>query len=442
MKTLWSDEEARGKDDLALRVYTSRLIGAEPNLVMWGGGNTSVKTKETDHRGRPVDVLRVKGSGSDLKTIEPKHFSPVRMDDVLALEPRNAMSDEEMVAYLRAAMTDPEAARPSIETLLHAFLPLKFTDHTHADAILSLTNQARGEAVVREVLGDGVICVPFIQPGFHLSKVTLEAYRKNPDARAIVLMKHGLITFGGTAKKSYDRTIEYVTRAEEFIARGLKTRNPFTPAGVPALPPDERRAIAAAIAPVLRGAVSKLKRSILLYDDSPEVLEFVNSKELHALSQIGPATPDHVIRTKGLPLALRVSSVRNTAALKTEIAAQVEQLLLKQPEVLKVSSEVGFEPGGTYFTGYSMGAVNAAGMMITLADSSERKRDIWQVIDGVRDEALRTIPGIRRFAIKEMGADVMASSAAPIQVIFHGPDLEKLSEAGEQARRLAEEIPG
>lgn len=325
MKSLWSDEEARGKDDLALRVYTSRLIGAEPNLVMWGGGNTSVKTKETDHRGRPVDVLRVKGSGSDLKTIEPKHFSPVRMDDVLALEPRNAMSDEEMVAYLRAAMTDPEAARPSIETLLHAFLPHKFIDHTHADSILSLTNQASGEALVREVLGDGVICVPFIQPGFHLSKVTLEAYRKNPDARAIVLLKHGLITFGGTAKESYDRTIEYVTRAEEFIARGLKTRNPFTPAGVPALPPDERRALAAQVAPALRGAVSKLKRSILLFDDSPEVMEFVNSKELHSLSQIGPATPDHVIRTKGLPLAVRVSSVRDAASIRAEIAAQAEE---------------------------------------------------------------------------------------------------------------------
>ena len=325
MKTLWSDEEARGKDDLLLRVYTSRLIGADANLVMWGGGNTSVKTKETDYRGRSVDVLRVKGSGSDLKTIEARHFSPVRMDDVLALEPRNAMSDEQMVAYLRAAMTDPEAARPSIETLLHAFLPFKFIDHTHADAILSLTNQARGEAVVREALGNDVICVPFIQPGFHLSKVTLEAHRKNPDARCIVLMKHGLITFGDTAKESYERTIEYVTRAEEFIAKRRETRNPFTPAGIPGLPPDERRVLASEIAPVLRGAVSKMKRSILLYDDSPEVLEFVNSKELHALSQIGPATPDHVIRTKGLPLALRVPSIRNTAALKAEIAAQVEE---------------------------------------------------------------------------------------------------------------------
>jgi hydrophobic/amphiphilic exporter-1 (mainly G- bacteria), HAE1 family len=126
----------------------------------------------------------------------------------------------------------------------------------------------------------------------------------------------------------------------------------------------------------------------------------------------------------------------------SEIAAEVEQLLLKQREVVKVSSEVGFEPGGTYFTGYSMGSVNSAFMMVTLADSSKRKRNIWQVVDGVRAQAMGSIPGIRRLAIKEMGADVMASSAAPIQVIFFGPDLEKLSEMGEQARRLAEEIPG
>ncbi|MGH8649690.1 MAG: efflux RND transporter permease subunit, partial [Burkholderiales bacterium] len=173
---------------------------------------------------------------------------------------------------------------------------------------------------------------------------------------------------------------------------------------------------------VLAGAIAVILVGVALYPKiGSEMMPLADVSQAFALLEAEPGT-----------------SFGRTS----EIAAQVERILLKQPEILKVSSEVGFEPGGTYFTGYSMGAVNAASMMITLVDSSKRKRDIWRVIDGVRDEAVRTIPGIRRFAVKEMGADVMASSAAPIQVIFFGPDLEKLHEMGEQARRLAEETPG
>ena len=166
MQSRWSDEDARGLDALGLRVYTSRLIGAEPALVLHGGGNTSVKLDHRDHRGRPCRALAIKGSGSDLRTIEAADFARLRLDDLQALRPRTEMPDDDMVAYLARSVLDPNAPRPSIETLLHAFLPDAWVDHSHADAVLALTNQADGHRLLREVYGDRVAIVPYVLPGF------------------------------------------------------------------------------------------------------------------------------------------------------------------------------------------------------------------------------------------------------------------------------------
>jgi rhamnose utilization protein RhaD (predicted bifunctional aldolase and dehydrogenase) len=178
----WSEAEITGRSGLDLLVYQSRLIGSEPQLVLWGGGNTSLKLEERDYRGRPCQVLRVKGSGSDLKAVEPRDF-PVRMDDVLALFERAEMSDEEMVEYLQFAMLDPHSPRPSIETLLHAFVPARSVVHSHADAILALTNNTRADAILKEVFGDELALVPYLRPGFQLSKLVGQAARARPDLR-------------------------------------------------------------------------------------------------------------------------------------------------------------------------------------------------------------------------------------------------------------------
>ena len=232
MESRWSEAEAAGQPDLEGLLYASRLVGADQSLVLWGGGNTSAKVQETDFRGRPVSVLRVKGSGSDLRTIRVQDFPGVRLEDVLPLLQREAMADEEMVAYLAHTLMEPASPRPSIETLLHAFLPPRFVVHTHADAILSLTNTVSGRRQVADALGGDVIWVGYRRPGFALSKEVAEAFRGSPMATAIVLEKHGLITWGDTARAAYEATAETVTRAQQAIAKGgakgggARLRNP------------------------------------------------------------------------------------------------------------------------------------------------------------------------------------------------------------------------
>jgi rhamnose utilization protein RhaD (predicted bifunctional aldolase and dehydrogenase) len=224
MKSLWRDSEAKNKNRLEQLVYRSRLIGSEPELCLWGGGNTSTKLEETDFRGRKRLVLRVKGSGSDLKEAEPHHFSPMAVDDLLPVLQRREMTDEEMVAYFEKCLLNPKAPRPSIEALLHAFVPQNDIDHSHADAILALTNTTRAKAICREVYGEGLLFIPYIKPGFLLAKMTAEAYRKNPRAKGAVLEKHGLITWGQNSKTSYERMIEMVGRAEAYIRKKRKGR--------------------------------------------------------------------------------------------------------------------------------------------------------------------------------------------------------------------------
>ena len=217
MQSRWSDDDARGLDALGLRVYTSRLIGAEPALVLHGGGNTSVKIDDHDHRGRPCRALAIKGSGSDLRTIEAADFARLRLDDLEALRPRTEMPDDDMVAYLARSVLDPNAPRPSIETLLHAFLPDAWVDHSHADAVLALTNQADGHRLLREVYGDRIAIVPYVLPGFRLAQLAADVYAAHPGVEGLVLDMHGLVTFGATARESYERHIEFVSLAEKRV---------------------------------------------------------------------------------------------------------------------------------------------------------------------------------------------------------------------------------
>ncbi len=327
MNSRWDDAAARDLDDLDLLVYASRLVGAETSLVVWGGGNTSIKRTERDHRGREARVLRVKGSGSDLKSIRRKDFPGVRLDDILALLPREDMGDQEMVDYLRFALQEPGGARPSIETLLHGFLPAAAVVHTHADAIVSLTNNARSAEVLREVYGDEVAALPYRRPGFKISREVVDVVQQRPGLRAVLLEKHGTICWGATIKDAYLATVELISRAEEAIAQQARGRVRFGGVAVPAPAAEERTAVALAAAPHLRGLVGRERRAIVLFDDAPDVLEFSSSHEAQALCHVGPATPDHTIYTKRLPCFVPVDRPADPEAVKAALGASVERFV-------------------------------------------------------------------------------------------------------------------
>src|SRR5258706_2768645 len=327
MNSRWSDADAQGRSELDLLVYASRLIGAETTLVVWGGGNTSVKQDERDHRNRPTRVLRVKGSGSDLKSIATKDFPGVRMDDVLALLERQDMGDQEMVDYLAHALQEPSSPRPSIETLLHGFLPATAVIHTHADAVVSLTNNDRSRDVLREVYGDEVIPLAYRRPGFLISREVAQTFAANPKARALLLEKHGTICWGATVKEAYLATIELISRAEEAIAHRARGRARFGGAALASPPAEERRRVALAVVPHLRGLVGRDRRQVLFFDDAPDLLEFAGSREAEALCRIGPATPDHTIFTKRLPCFAPVENPADPESVRAGVTAAVERFV-------------------------------------------------------------------------------------------------------------------
>src|SRR5262245_11366275 len=327
MDSRWDDAAAAKLAGLDLLVYGSRLVGAETSLVVWGGGNTSIKQVERNHRGREVRVLRVKGSGSDLKSIQPKDFPGVRMDDILALLDRDDMGDQEMVDYLRFALQDPGGSRPSIETLLHGFLPAEAVIHTHADAVVSLTNNDNAATVLREVYGDEVAALPYRRPGFKISKEVADLLRARPNLRAILLEKHGTICWGGDVKAAYQATIELISRAEEAIAHRQRGRVRFGGVQVEAPSPAERRRVALAVAPHLRGLVGRDRRAIVTFDDAPDVLEFAASAQAAGLCTLGPATPDHTIYTKRLPCFVPVDRPADAAAVTTALDGAVARFV-------------------------------------------------------------------------------------------------------------------
>ena len=300
MKSLWNDQEASGYEGvLGQRVYTSRLLGRDPSLVLHGGGNTSVKIQETNVLGETEEILYVKGSGWDLATIEVAGFSPVRMARLLGLARLEALSDTQMASELKSNMTNAAAPAPSVEAILHAILPHTFVDHTHADGLIALTNTPHGEEHVREAYGDTVVIIPYVMPGFILARTCAELFpiQAGPRTVGMVLMNHGLFTWGETARASYEMMIELVGRAEAYLERrgAWHIAIPDTQSSEP-----PRRATLAE----LRRAISDAAGApmILATHDDAESLGFARRGDLAEIALQGPATPDHVIRTKRLPL--------------------------------------------------------------------------------------------------------------------------------------------
>jgi rhamnose utilization protein RhaD (predicted bifunctional aldolase and dehydrogenase)/NAD(P)-dependent dehydrogenase (short-subunit alcohol dehydrogenase family) len=312
MKSLWSEADARAaverysaqgvSEDLALRTYSARLLGADRTLVLHGGGNTSVKTTARDVFGEVTRVLCVKGSGWDLATIEPAGHPAVRLEPLLRLRELPQLSDEAMVNVQRQNLLDTLAPNPSVETLLHAFIPETFIDHTHALDILALANQPNAEALIAEVYGDRVACVPYVMPGFDLAKRAALAYEAQPGLEGLVLLRHGVFSFGSSARESYERMIALVDTATSFLDRRV-TRNTLRPGTAVQANP-------AAALPVLRGVVARAaggrwpQRWVFDLRSGDDIRTLVDDPRLPVWAARGVATPDHVIRTKRHPLVL------------------------------------------------------------------------------------------------------------------------------------------
>ncbi|MCM3033844.1 bifunctional aldolase/short-chain dehydrogenase [Niallia sp. MER 6] len=321
VKSLWQEEKAAqlasGLDEL---VYRSNLIGTDRAVCNWGGGNTSMKTTVTDFRGREVEVMWVKGSGSDLATMKAHNFTGLKLDDITPLIEKEEMPDEEMVEYLSHCMIDSKHPRASIETLLHAFLPFKHVDHTHPDAIISLCCADNGKQIAEEIYGNRFVWVPYIRPGFTLSKMIAEGVKNNPNAELVLMEKHGLVVWGDTASESYEKTISIINEAESYINSKINESQTFGGAKYDSLSVEDAEEILAAVMPVIRGAVSEEKKMLLTYDRGEDVLEFVNSHDAKTLSQVGAACPDHLVHTKMVPLYVEWDpATKDIAALKEAV---------------------------------------------------------------------------------------------------------------------------
>ena len=313
MKSRWVDSEAadivaRGAGtglapDLALRIYTTRLLGRDPKLVLHGGGNTSLKTRARDHFGRETEVLRIKASGADMATVDARGLPAVRLAPLRDLRAVEAVADEDLVAIERANLIDPSAPNPSVEVMLHAFLPHTFIDHTHASAVLSVSDQPDGEKKCAEVFGGRLAFVPYLMPGFGLAKTAIEIFERRQPSDGLILSKHGIVTFGESAREAYERMIAMVSLAEDFIARNSEPRTLVTAWREPEP--------VAAVAPIVRGACGQKdekidgawRRLVLDFRGGEKVLGALQS-DLPRLSEGGVVTPDHTIRTKNWPLVL------------------------------------------------------------------------------------------------------------------------------------------
>ena len=332
MKSAWVDSDAKAAldhwakagigQDLALRVYSTRLLGREPRLVLHGGGNTSVKAQVKDLLDEEVEALCVKGSGWDMASIEPAGMPAVRLAALRKLRSRSAMPDGEMVRLQRAALIDPQSPNPSVETLLHAFIPHKFVDHTHATAVLSLIDQAESEALCAETFGHRLGFVPYVMPGFALAKKAAEIFEKAPAVEGLILDKHGVFTFGNDAREAYERMIEFVTLAEELLRKKGNAK-------LPGAKLPDRIASLSDVAPIIRGVCTLRdasgegahKRLVLDFRSNDTILNYVNGKDVKRYARAGVITPDHVIRTKPSPLVLPAPEVGKLADFKSAAQA-------------------------------------------------------------------------------------------------------------------------
>lgn len=337
MQNRWRDEEAaklvalyapQWGEDLALRTYSARLIGTEESLVLHGGGNTSVKGTYTNILGERIPAIYVKASGHDMAAIEPAGHPGLDLAHLRKLRALPELSDELMLQEFRAHLLDPRAPNPSLETLVHTFLPAKYIDHTHADAILALTNQVHGDELVKQALGDQVIVLEYVRPGFQLAKAAAAAFDRNPGAKAMVWLRHGLVTWGETARESYDAMIELVTRAEEFLAKRA-ARPLVVKVSTPLATAQERLP---RVAPILRGLLAQPSgnadqpylRVILQPLVNPEALDFVDSDRGRAVALTPPLTSDHLIRTKALPLWIDAPAYDDPERLREQISRAIQ----------------------------------------------------------------------------------------------------------------------
>jgi len=309
LKNNWSNSDSKKyirkyknlgySKDLALRVYTTRLLGRNSELVLHGGGNTSVKTSIKDIDGKKYEVLCVKGSGWNMGEIEPEGLPAVKLDPLLSLKNKKYLSDQDMVSYQKRNLINIKSPNPSVETFLHAFLPFKYVDHTHADAILKVTNRPGGLNFCKKIFGNKVAIVPYVMPGFMLSKKVNEIYSKNPKINCLILMNHGIFTFSNDAKEAYSLMIKYVSQSEKAI-KNLKVKK------IKQIKNYSTKFKAHEIAPIIRGLSSSNndQKFIVNYRLNKDLKYFMNGKNVRSYSSRGTATPDHVIRVKPFPLII------------------------------------------------------------------------------------------------------------------------------------------
>jgi rhamnulose-1-phosphate aldolase/alcohol dehydrogenase len=311
----WSAAQTAGLTPLELLAYRSNLLGADRSVANWGGGNTSSKTTEVDFRDRPTRVLWVKGSGSDLGTIRPAQFTGLRLDDVVPLIERAAMTDAELVRYYEHAVLRPGQPRPSIETPLHSMLPFEHVDHTHPDAIIALCATPAGPALAERLWGTRAVWVEYERPGFSLGKKIALAVRERPDATCVLMAKHGLVTWGDTPEACYVSTIQTIATAAEALAEAVDRRRVFAvggPGGTPAA------AVLKSALPALRGAVSQRRSMVLRLDTSPAAQAFASRPDLAEVADAGPACPDHLVHTKPWPMLVSADAVNGGATVLAE----------------------------------------------------------------------------------------------------------------------------
>ena len=309
MKNNWSNKEAEEyikyykkngfSEDIALRVYSTRIIGRNKDLVVHGGGNTSVKTTIRDIDGNRCRVLCVKGSGWDMAEIEPEGLPAVKLKPLLSYQNKESLTDEDMVAIQRRNLININSPNPSVETFVHAFLPYKFVDHTHSNAIVMLTNRSNSKKICEEIFGSKVGIVPYVMPGFKLAREVNKIYKKNPNIDCLILLKHGVLTFSDNVEESYKLMIKYVTLAEKALIKLKIKKNQQVKKTIPLFKPHE-------ISPILRGLLSdnSKKKFILNFRSNQNLNYFINNKDIRRCSSFNMATPDHVIRIKPFPLII------------------------------------------------------------------------------------------------------------------------------------------
>lgn len=470
VQSLWEQSKAQQAQNTREElVYRSNLIGADRRVCNWGGGNTSSKTTIKDFRGKDVEVMYVKGSGSDLATMKAGNFTGLRMEDIRPLFERESMTDEEMVAYLGHCMVDAKDPRPSIETLLHAFLPFPHVDHTHPDAIISLCCAHNGKEIAQEIFGDRFVWVPYVRPGFTLSKMIAEGVLANPKAELVLMEKHGLVTWGDTSEACYAQTIRIISEAEAYIEARIDDSKLFGGRKHAPLPQEVRRRIAGEIMPAVRGAVSDGKKMILTFDDQDDVLDFVCGSDSPKLSQVGAACPDHLVHTKVVPLfidwtpdaddaqGLQEKLVAGIAAYKEQYQAYFERNRHEGDVMFEAAPRVILIPGlGMINTGKSwamsqvsgalyhraiavMRGATALGEFVSLSENESYNVEYWPLELYKLTLAPAEAEFSRQVAFITGGAGGIGSAAAR-RLVAEGAHVVLADLNLEGAQKVAEEI--